>query len=163
ISAWGADIRGDFDCTGSILRSAEESALSVAGARIRGDVLLCDGFWALGEVWLIAAEVNGRLMCQGGTFVRPGGDALVATAATVRGADPMARGEQAVLLPAVRATGQRRSAPGRGGPSSAGGPGRRASKDERRGPSAVDADVAAGLPRVAGRVRIPALAGPYLG
>jgi hypothetical protein len=41
------------------------------GARVRGDVSFAQGFYAVGEVRLLGAQIKGDLDCRGGTFENP--------------------------------------------------------------------------------------------
>src|SRR6266850_691791 len=54
-----------------------------AGLAVRGDLFLCDGFQAEGELQLSGATITGRLDCSRGVFRNPGGIALNATAVKI--------------------------------------------------------------------------------
>jgi hypothetical protein len=71
--------------SGSVLGASGGSPLNASGAHVRGDMFLNDGFRAEGEVRLLGASIGGNLVCTGGTFHRPGKDALSADAARVGG------------------------------------------------------------------------------
>jgi len=47
-----------------------------AGLAVRGDLFLCDGFQAEGELQLSGATITGRLDCTSGVFRNPGSIAL---------------------------------------------------------------------------------------
>jgi predicted GH43/DUF377 family glycosyl hydrolase len=78
----GASIGGDLDCTkGEFTTSAKTAddvneldefrwvALKANRARVKGDVLLRDGFKAVGMVELKGATIDGYFDCSGGRFV----------------------------------------------------------------------------------------------
>jgi hypothetical protein len=50
---------------------------------VDGSVFLNDGFRAEGEVWLLGASIGGQLVCRGGVFSNPEGNALHADDAQV--------------------------------------------------------------------------------
>ena len=74
----GAQIGGDLECnrgtfTNPPRQSIPESgqALNADGVRVRGDVLLTEGFQATGKVSLVGAQINGNLECNSGVFKNP--------------------------------------------------------------------------------------------
>jgi hypothetical protein len=99
----GARIRGDLDCGGGTFEGAEREtpedksivALSADGLDVAGDVFLCEGFHATGQIRLLGARIRGDLACIGGTFENPGGKALSADNLDVGGALFLIRGFQA--------------------------------------------------------------------
>jgi len=74
----GAEIRGQLNCMGGSFRSRRENkiALTAQNIKIAGDMFLCNGFSATGEVSLLDAEIEGQLVCAGGSFQNKGGIAL---------------------------------------------------------------------------------------
>ncbi len=71
----GAQIGGDLDCTNGRFSNPRMLgdggggvALNADGAELRGDVLLCSGFCAEGEVRLIGARIGGDIDCRSGCF-----------------------------------------------------------------------------------------------
>ena len=79
-----AEILGPLNCTGGVFRNANGAALSAQGAKIGGDVLLCESR-CKGEVLLTHAEIGGALNCDG-SFENANRVALRAEAAKIRGA-----------------------------------------------------------------------------
>ena len=63
-------VGGDFDCTGGRIEHTTGNchAISIDRSSIGGDVLLCQGFSATGQVRLIGTKIAGDLDCSGGTF-----------------------------------------------------------------------------------------------
>jgi hypothetical protein len=61
-------IGGDFDCTGGDIRHKTGNchAISIDRSRIGGDVRLCQGFYAHGQVRLIGTRIANDLDCSGG-------------------------------------------------------------------------------------------------
>ena len=106
-SVWlmGATIGGNLECwdgkfENQALKStqgkSEEADVGMAlngdGINVHGDVLLRDGFSALGKVTFVGAQIGGDLDCDGGTFTNPAvdgvdesGTALTVESATVTG------------------------------------------------------------------------------
>ncbi len=83
----GAEIDGDFDCTGGSFSNPSSAALVADASIIQGDVKFCHNsmskirgpsFKAHGEVSLVSAEISGALRCSGGVFTNPKGVALSA-------------------------------------------------------------------------------------
>ena len=64
-------------------RDAQEPALNLECANIRGYVLLRNGFLSLGSVRLPNAIVGAHLDCQGGRFLNPGGYAILGNNARI--------------------------------------------------------------------------------
>ncbi|MCH9019583.1 MAG: hypothetical protein IIA73_04375 [Proteobacteria bacterium] len=81
----GAEIGGEFNCTGSRFENPKGIALNAERMRVRGTVFLNEKFHAEGEVRLDSAEVGGELVCNGGRFENPGRTALWADGARVQG------------------------------------------------------------------------------
>lgn len=94
----GAEIGGDFDCSGAHLNGGGKQALVAARAKVTGSVLLhaWDGkkngvdhttrFQARGPVSLLGVRIGSTLDCDGALFDGGGEDALVATSAKIGGA-----------------------------------------------------------------------------
>src|SRR6266852_5232492 len=61
----------NLDLTGSQTR-----AIVASNTKVRGDLVLGDGFSAEGEVNLLLANLGGNLDCEGGKFKNPGQYAL---------------------------------------------------------------------------------------
>ncbi|MEM6334788.1 MAG: hypothetical protein AAF823_15750 [Planctomycetota bacterium] len=84
----GANIGGNLDCIGGRFDNKRSDALSVDGAKIKGNVFMnCSGdqrFHATGEVRLLGAHIGGDLDCGGGRFENKGGHALSADRAEVK-------------------------------------------------------------------------------
>ena len=59
--------------------------LNASGLTTKGDVNLCAGFSANGEVRVLGADIGGNLSCVGGKFYNPKGYALSADELTVKG------------------------------------------------------------------------------
>jgi len=57
--------------------------LDAQGAKIKGDLRLRDGFMVKGEVNLTRATIEGQLVCDGGCFQNPGGEAIDLTLASI--------------------------------------------------------------------------------
>jgi hypothetical protein len=70
-------------------------AIAGDGAIVKGGVFLNDGFHADGEVQLPGAQIDGDLVCKGGTFNNPEGYALTAYGAVVKGNVFLSEGFQA--------------------------------------------------------------------
>ncbi len=87
----GARIAGQLNCCGGRFHSPGGDAFVADGAEIGVGLLLSkpsddtDGFCATGVVRLLGARITGQLICAGGRFDNPGGDALVADGAEIRG------------------------------------------------------------------------------
>ena len=64
ISLVGAEIAGDLDCSGAILK-ATGRALTADGARIGGSVFLYQDFESEGGIRLLGAQITGDLVCSG--------------------------------------------------------------------------------------------------
>jgi hypothetical protein len=47
------------------------------GVRVHGDILLSDGFKAVGQINLYGAQIDGGLFCGGGEFSNPSGEATL--------------------------------------------------------------------------------------
>jgi hypothetical protein len=75
VSLIGTSVGGSAVFSGIQIRSTGP-ALSLAGARISGDVKLDDGFHAYGSVTLDGADIGGSLICRDGGFENPSGLAL---------------------------------------------------------------------------------------
>jgi predicted acyltransferase (DUF342 family) len=67
------------------LRGSSCPSLNAQGVDVQGDVFLCDGFAAKGEVSLSGAVISGQLSCIGGSFENAEGDALNAQRLDVKG------------------------------------------------------------------------------
>jgi hypothetical protein len=76
----GAEIDGDFDCTGGTFLNPRSAALVADASIIREDVKFCHesmsrtpgpSFKATGEVSLVGAEISGSLRCSGDVFTNP--------------------------------------------------------------------------------------------
>ncbi len=83
-------IDGDLDCTGGSIvnETGNYHAISIDRSSIGGDVLLCQGFSATGQVRLIGTTIAGDLDCSGGEFNHSSGkdyNALYAPRAKVEG------------------------------------------------------------------------------
>ncbi|MDD9883801.1 MAG: hypothetical protein OXU62_04540 [Gammaproteobacteria bacterium] len=76
VSFAGAEVGGQIECAGGIFHKKEGGALSAQGIRVASDVLLNDGFKAVGEVNLLGADIKGQLNCAGGIFRNKGSIAL---------------------------------------------------------------------------------------
>ena len=81
----GANIGGDFNCTGGEFNNADVKALSADGLTIKGNVNLGYGFAANGAVVLASANIGGDLHCGGGQFNNPNGSALIVVAGNISG------------------------------------------------------------------------------
>lgn len=93
VRARGARIDGDFTARGAKFARAADSiddAVFLQGAEITGNVLLDDGFESFGCVWLVGAQIGGRLQCDGAQFLNRSddgaGQALVGADAHIVGA-----------------------------------------------------------------------------
>jgi len=80
-----AQIGGDLDCSGGILRNPGKKALNADRADLKGSLFLRDGFQAEGEVRLLGAQVGSVLDCRAGTFKNPGKSALSADRVVAKG------------------------------------------------------------------------------
>jgi hypothetical protein len=99
VQFFGAEIGGSLQCGGAKIRLAEMpkqqtrfDALICSGAKIRGNVLLTDGFETEGAVWFNNAEIGGNLDCGGAKLLRtklPDGktqfDVLICTGTKIKG------------------------------------------------------------------------------
>jgi hypothetical protein len=93
VSFIGAEIGGDLDCAGGSFKNPERlnvdgakvggSALRADRAKIQGDVFLSYGFSADGQVYLIGANIGGRLDLTGADLK---GAKLIARYANMKGA-----------------------------------------------------------------------------
>jgi hypothetical protein len=94
----GAEIGGVFEAEGAHLVNPGDRTLNLHYSHVLGNVRLCDGFRSEGLVVLNRSIIEGRLRCDGGTFIwttgpyaegRPEfnalGSAFEAISATVRG------------------------------------------------------------------------------
>ena len=72
VSFAGAEVGGQIECAGGIFHKKEGGALSAQGITVAADVLLNDGFKAVGEVNLLGADIKGQLVCAGGSFQNEG-------------------------------------------------------------------------------------------
>ena len=79
----GAQIIGQFNCSGGRFDNPEGNALAVDGANIQGGARLDAGFHATGEVALRGARVRDDLNCSGGRLENPAGIALSADQAEI--------------------------------------------------------------------------------
>lgn len=61
----GAEIGGEFSCTGSKLKGANV-ALNAGRIKVGGSVFLDQGFVSVGSIHLLGAEIGGNLDCAGG-------------------------------------------------------------------------------------------------
>ena len=63
----GAAITGQLNCRGAELtgRDQDGDALVADGIKVGGDVVLDEGFTAVGAVWLPGADITGQLNCRG--------------------------------------------------------------------------------------------------
>src|ERR1039457_2265776 len=75
----GVQIGGNLECnSGRFENPAKKevetsgAALNAENAGIAGDVLLRDGFLAIGSVWFSGAQIGGNFECWGGKFENPG-------------------------------------------------------------------------------------------
>ena len=85
----GADITGQLSCRGAHLtgHGQDGNALAADGTKVRGDVLLDDGFTAAGAIRLLGADITGQLSCRGAQLTGHGqdGNALAADGMKVGG------------------------------------------------------------------------------
>ena len=111
----GARIGGQLVCTGGRFENPEGIALDACAAEISGSTFLnktrddSEGFYATGMVQLIGARIGGQLSCRGGRFENPGGNAINADGAEIRGDVYLDRGFHAtgeVRLINAQVTGQ---------------------------------------------------------
>jgi hypothetical protein len=122
-----ASITGSLDCGGGqfetvAVKDVPQSsiALRAEAIAVTGDVLLRDGFSAIGEVRLFGARIEANLDCRKGTFRAHGGPdtavALVASRAKIKGDVALNKGftaEGSVLLTGAEISGALRTAHGR--------------------------------------------------
>jgi sRNA-binding regulator protein Hfq len=85
-----ARIAGILDCRGATFNNPGDYALVADRAEIKGDVRFdvdpqAGPFHADGSVAMRATEVDGDLVCSGGTMSKPGGDSLAADGARFNG------------------------------------------------------------------------------
>jgi hypothetical protein len=80
-----AQVGGQLSCTGGSFRNQGGAALTLAGAKIGGEVVLAGRFAAAGIVDLSGTQVGAYLNCTGGSFGNEGGTALVADDAKIGG------------------------------------------------------------------------------
>lgn len=85
VDLMGAEIGGDFDCSGATLNTPTGNALDADHMTVKGSAFLRNGFSAEGEVRLLGATIGGNLDCTGATLEAPDGDALSADGMTVTG------------------------------------------------------------------------------
>jgi hypothetical protein len=99
VSFSACQIDGTLNCVGGTFKDSSRdgiekggTALTAAGASIKGSVLLRDGFIAEGMVSFADAQINVRLNCENGIFRNPAqagmplsGIALIADRATIKG------------------------------------------------------------------------------
>jgi hypothetical protein len=76
VSLHDAQIRGSLLFSDTSLDVPDGDALCFDGAIIGGDVLLSDGFNAVGHVRLLGAQIGGQLNCSGAIFDGKNGGAL---------------------------------------------------------------------------------------
>jgi hypothetical protein len=92
VLASDAVVRGQVDPDG---RPGVRVAMLATRVQITGALVL-DGFTAEGTVLLPGARIGGNLLCAGGRFLNPDGDALEALDADIDGSVILARGFTAV-------------------------------------------------------------------
>jgi hypothetical protein len=91
----GAEIGHDFACWGGRFTNATGNALQLIASRIKGSVFLTEAYYgsaktgerfvAEGPVAMDGAHIEGDLLCSGGRFTNPRGNALVLDAARIEG------------------------------------------------------------------------------
>ena len=81
----GADIGGQFDCSGGKFRNPQETALHCDAMTVGADVFLSDGCEADGIVNFIRSAIQGNFDCRRGAFRAPGRDALDLQGAVIGG------------------------------------------------------------------------------
>ncbi len=85
VSLAGAELGGELRCDTSTFKLPDGVALNSNRARIRGQVLLSDGFNADGLVDFGFARIDGSLKCTGGIFSNPERASLRLSGAEVTG------------------------------------------------------------------------------
>lgn len=94
-----AQVGGTLDCSAGAFKNPPQrdsdafgKALNLDGTHVKGDIFLCDGFRAEGQVRLLGAQIGGSLYCTAATFTNPSqqrndasGYALSADGAVVKG------------------------------------------------------------------------------
>ena len=88
----GANIRGNFDCSGGAFENINDVALGADMLSANGNILLKKGFTAKGEVRLVGAKIGGVFDCIGAKFENPGGVALQADSIITRGSVFLSKG-----------------------------------------------------------------------
>jgi hypothetical protein len=88
LSIYKCEIPGGINMNRAIIRSlslrgSKISKLDGDGLTVERDILLSDGFTAVGEVWLRGARIGGDLTCQQGHLTNPGEVALTIEDATI--------------------------------------------------------------------------------
>lgn len=91
----GAEVGHDFACWGGRFANATGNALDLTASRIKGSVFLSQAYYgdakigarfaAEGTVAMDGAQIGRDLVCSGGRFTNPRGNALILDAARVEG------------------------------------------------------------------------------
>jgi len=81
-----AEIGGQLNCGGAQLTRSDNNsyALSAAGVKVGGDVLLDEGFTAAGAVQLAGADIAGGLSCHGAWLTGTDSDGYALSAAAIK-------------------------------------------------------------------------------
>jgi hypothetical protein len=115
----GADIRGNLDMRGCVLRQndtvpaeavaalheeisankVQSPSLFADGLKVHGSVLLSDGFKSFDEVRLNGSNIGRNLDCSGATLVNPGGYSLSAAGAHIFGSAYFSETQEWITYP----------------------------------------------------------------
>jgi len=110
VSLAGAEIGGQFNCTGGSFKNEGRVALNVQNIKVTSDTILCDGFKAEGMVNLSGAEIGGQFNCTGGSFQSKNKENYAINAQHIKVADVFLRegfkAEGAVILSNADIRGQ---------------------------------------------------------
>jgi hypothetical protein len=82
--ATGADVGGDFDCTGATLTNPDDVALGAGAIKVAYSVVLTN-IVASGGVNLRAATINTQLIAENAHLIHPSGEALSLDRAQIKG------------------------------------------------------------------------------
>ena len=94
VGLYGTDIGGDLECTGGMFTNEGKLVVGGDGIQIGGTANFLQAvqngrfgprFNALGDVGLTAGKIGRYLQCAGGSFVNPGGTALMCSAIRIGG------------------------------------------------------------------------------
>jgi hypothetical protein len=87
-----ATIGADLDLSAARVEGDDGTALLASSATVSGNVILADGFSAIGSVRLVQARVRGDVECYGATLSAPEGESLVADGAEIEGSVTLTEG-----------------------------------------------------------------------